>query len=93
MARDFTELEIQARVDNLIAMDNAIRDLGDEDLWMAWLLEGVPDGAVESQDWDILRFMATYEDETGSSYEQTVELYKELLAQSEETDEYPSNYW
>lgn len=87
MAHDLTEFEIQTRVENLIAMDNAIRDLGDEDLWMAWLLEGVPDGAVESQDWDILRFMATYEDETGSSYEQAVALYEELLAASQEEDE------
>lgn len=87
MARDLTELEIQTRVENLISMDNAIRDLGDEDLWMAWLVEGVPDGTVESQDWDILRFIATYEDETGSSYEQVVVLYEELLAASQQEDE------
>ena len=76
---DLTELEIAARITNLIKMDGEIRQLDDEDLVMVWLEEGVPDEAgVEPIDYDILRFMATYRDEQGDTYDETVKLYVEL---------------
>lgn len=84
MRKDLTELEIQARVNHLITMDEKMRNLDDEDLVMVWLAYGVPDMAVWNGDWDILRFIATYEDETGSSYQQAINLYNHLLAASEE---------
>lgn len=86
MANKITEQEIKARIEHLILMDNAIRNLNDEDLVMVWLAEGVPDMAVEQGDEDILRFMATYEDEFGSSYEGTVRLFNELIHASEEEE-------
>ena len=81
MANNLTEQEIQRRVDHLIKMDDVMRNLNDEDLVMTWLEGGVPDEAVFQEDWDILRFVATYEDEDGSSYEETVKLYNYLLAE------------
>ena len=91
---DLTELEIAARITNLIKMDEEIRELGDEDLVMVWLVEGVPDEAgVEPIDYDVLRFMATYRDEGGDIYEETVELYAELMAQAAEDAENERGWW
>ena len=81
MANNLTEQEIQRRVDHLIKMDDVMRNLNDENLVMTWLEGGVPDEAVFQEDWDILHFMATYEDEDGSSYEETVKIYNYLLAE------------
>ena len=91
---DLTELEIAARITNLIKMDEEIRELDDEDLVMVWLAEGVPDeAAIEPIDYDILRFMATYRDEEGDSYEETAKLHAELMAQAAEQDENEDNWW
>jgi hypothetical protein len=86
MKNELTALEIQSRIDNLIAMDNVMRNLNDEDLVMVWLAEGIPDMAVEQEDWDILCFIATSEDEDKSAYDDIVKLYKELLAESSEEE-------
>ena len=76
---NLTELEVMTRITDLIRMDKQIRELGDEELIMAWLAEGVPDeAAIEPIDYDVLRFMATYRDEQGDSYDETVKLYVEL---------------
>ena len=91
---DLTELEIVARITNLIKMDEEIRELDDEDLVMVWLAEGVPDEAgVEPIDYDILRSMATYRDEGGDMYDEVVELHAELMAQAAEDDENQDNWW
>ena len=91
---DLTELEIAARIINLIKMDEEIRELDDESLIMVWLAQGVPDeAAIEPIDYDILRFMATYRDEEGDSYEETVELHAELMAQAAEDAENERGWW
>ena len=91
---DLTELEIAARITNLIKMDEEIRELGDEDLAMVWLIEGVPDeAAIEPNDYAILRFLATYRDEEGDSYEETEKLNAELMAQTAEQDENEKGWW
>ena len=80
---NLTELEVMTRITDLIRMDKQIRELGDEELIMAWLAEGVPDeAAIEPIDYDVLRFMATYRDEQGDSYDETVKLYVELKCRS-----------
>ena len=80
---NLTELEVMTRITNLIKMDREIRELGDEELIMTWLAEGVPDeAAIEPIDYDVLRFMATYRDEQGDSYDETVKLYVELRCRS-----------
>ena len=80
---NLTELEVMTRITNLIKMDKEIRELGDEELIMAWLAEGVPDeAAIEPIDYDVLRFMATYRDEQGDTYDETVKLYVELRCRS-----------
>ena len=77
---NLTELEVMTRITDLIKMDREIRELGDEELIMAWLAEGVPDeAAIEPIDYDVLRFMATYRDEQGDSYDETVKLHAELM--------------
>jgi hypothetical protein len=77
---NLTELEVMTRITDLIRMDKQIRELGDEELIMAWLAEGVPDeAAIEPIDYDVLRFMATYRDEQGDSYDETVKLHAELM--------------
>ena len=89
---DLTELEIAARITNLIQMDEEIRELGDEDLAMVWLAEGVPDeAAIEPIDYDSLRFMATYRDERGDVYNETVKLHAELMAAAAKQDENEDN--
>ena len=80
---NLTELEVMTRITDLIRMDKQIRELGDEELIMAWLAEGVPDeAAIEPIDYDVLRFMATYRDEQGDTYDETVKLYVELRCRS-----------
>jgi hypothetical protein len=91
---DLTELEVAARITNLIKMDEEIRELGDEDLMMVWLVKGVPDEAgIEPIDYDILRFMATYRDEEGDTYDETVKLHAELMTQASEQDENEKGWW
>ena len=52
---NLTELEVMTRITDLIKMDKEIRELGDEELIMTWLAEGVPDeAAIEPIDYDSL---------------------------------------
>lgn len=91
---DLTELEIAARITNLIKMDEEIRELDDDELVIVWLSEGVPDeAAIEPIDYCILRFMATYRDEEGDTYDETVKLHAELMAQTAEQDENEKGWW
>lgn len=51
--RDFKEDAINSRVRVLRAMDNAIRNMNDEEALDPWLMCGVPDDACEEDYMDI----------------------------------------
>lgn len=53
MTRDFKEDVINSRVRVLRAMDNAIRNMNDEEALDPWLMCGVPDDAWEEDYVDI----------------------------------------
>jgi len=47
MTRDFKRDVINSRIAVLKAMDNAVRNMNDEDVFASWWTDGVPDGADE----------------------------------------------
>lgn len=51
--RDFKEDVINSRIAVLKAMDNAIRNMNDEEVLDPWLMDGVPDDAWEEDYVDI----------------------------------------
>lgn len=65
-----TELTL-LKMNLLGGMDSYIRELGDEDIWEAWIANGVPDGATE----DDLRFIA----EDDELWRDTCELFGRLI--------------
>ena len=66
---------IQERITLLKQMDNYIREIGDEEIWMDWIAVGVPDEATE-EDYE---FMA--EDE--KIWRETCEIFGELIKRDE----------
>ena len=65
-----TELTL-LKMNLLGGMDSYIRELGDEDIWEAWIAYGVPDGATE----DDLQSIA----EDDESWRETCSLFGQLI--------------
>ena len=65
------------RVNELIDMDDDIRNLNDEDLVMQWLQDGIPDEAVDQGDLDMLMSIGSDVD----AFDEMRELYDDLMSQ------------
>lgn len=64
------------------AMDTIVRCLNDEELFMVWLMSGVADGDCEYYD-DLGLYEEYYEDNE-ESFKEMVELFRNLIKESEE---------
>lgn len=52
--------EIKERADSLIAMHNAVINMGDEELYMDWITLGVPDESTLQDFYDIAEDIEAY---------------------------------
>ena len=71
------------RIVNLVEMDEAMRDYGDEELMERWYIEGVPDGATDEVSIGILLSIA--EDE--ESYQNVCDVFDILSDEVERETE------
>lgn len=45
---EISGLTLAQRIENLKEWDEEVKEHGDEDLWLYWIMEGVPDGANDA---------------------------------------------
>ena len=64
-------MDKEQRIDLLKRMNKAVIDNGDEEIWMAWIVYGVPD-CPQEEDYE---FIASDED----CFKETLELYERLI--------------
>jgi len=62
MTRDFKTDVINSRIAVLKAMDNAVRNMNDEEVFEPWLMCGVPDGADDDDYLSIAEDHDNYKD-------------------------------
>ena len=65
------------RVNELIDMDDDIRDLNDEELFSHWLQDGIPDETVNQGNLDMLISIGCDVD----AFDEIRELYNDLMSQ------------
>ncbi len=75
---EFKRDVINSRIAVLKAMDNAMRNMNDEDSMEPWLMCGVPDGADE-EDYESIA-------EDHEAYAEMVELFSRLVKEYAEED-------